>query len=105
GGAFGVACWCGGLGPVAGGGGGGGAVFASARVGEWDTFPVPLIVPLPPLSRSTVVLMLPEPFAVAQLDPAVAEQVQVAFVRLAGMLSTTEAPETALGPELETTIV
>ena len=64
-----------GFGSVADDGGVTVAVFVSVPVAELDTLPVTVNVALPPLSRSTVVLMLPEPFAVAQLDPAVAEQV------------------------------
>mgnify|MGYP005610608787 CR=1 FL=1 len=46
----------------------------------------------------------PDPLA-AQLEPAVAAQVQVALVTLAGKLSVTVAAVTALGPALDATIV
>lgn len=62
-------------------------------------------VAVPPLSRLTVVLMLPEPVAAPQLDPGGAVQVQVALVSLTGNVSTTVALVTALGPLLVATIV
>ncbi len=73
--------------------------------------PVPLTVAvsvnvtLPPLGRSTVVLMSPAPDAAAQAAPALGAQVQVAAVSCAGSRSTTAAPVTALGPAFVATIV
>ena len=62
-------------------------------------------VALPPLRRVTVpVRALPVPVAV-QLDPAVAVHVQLPTVSVAGKLSVTGAPVTALGPALATTMV
>lgn len=60
---------------------------------------------VPFTATSAVVLMLPVPFVDPQAEPAEAVQVQVAFVRLAGRLSATAAPVTALGPEFVTTMV
>ena len=81
------------------------AVFVTVPVAEFGTVAMTVNVALPPLNKFTVVLIFPEPLAVAQLEPAVAAQVHVAFVRLAGILSTTVAPVMALGPEFDATIV
>jgi hypothetical protein len=62
-------------------------------------------VALPPASKSTVVEIEPEPAVAPQLEPVVAEQVQVAFVKFEGRLSTTVAPEMALGPAFDATMV
>jgi len=49
--------------------------------------------------------MLPVPLGEPQLEPAEAVQVHEAFVKIAGKLSATAAPVTALGPALLTVIV
>jgi hypothetical protein len=56
-------------------------------------------------SRLTVVLMLPLPPGLPQLDWGDAAHVHDPSVRFDGSASATVAPVTALGPEFETTIV
>ena len=52
---------------------------------------------VPPLARFTLAEMLPLPLA-GQLEPTLATQLQLPNVRLAGAVSVTVAPVTALGP-------
>lgn len=78
------------------------AVFVNVPIASLATVALMVYVAVPPLARFTVVLMLPAPFGVPQLEPLEARQVQVALVNLAGRLSTTAAPVTALGPLLVT---
>ena len=59
---------------------------------------------MPAAGRFTTWLMLPEPLAVHE-EPAEAVQVQVTPVRLAGNVSATVAPVTAVGPAFLATIV
>ncbi len=72
--------------------------------------PVPLAVAVtvnvaaPPLSRSTLAVMLPAPLA-GHTEPAVAAQVQVAPLSCTGSTSLTVAAVTALGPALLATMV
>jgi hypothetical protein len=61
-------------------------------------------VAVPALRRSTDAEMLPLPLA-AQLDPALAAQVQLPIVKPLGAVSVTVAPVTALGPLLVATMV
>ena len=61
-------------------------------------------VAVPPESSVTLALMFPLPLA-GQLDPALAEQVQVAPLSAAGKLSVTVAPVAVDGPAFEATIV
>lgn len=49
--------------------------------------------------------MLPVPDVAPQVDPLEAKQVQVALVSVAGSVSTTAAPVTALGPLFRTLII
>jgi hypothetical protein len=81
------------------------AVFTSVPVAVLETLAVKLNVAAPPDNRLTVALIFPPPLAAPQLDPAVAVQVQIAFVRMTGKLSVTVAAVTALGPSLVTTRV
>ena len=67
-------------------------------------FAVTVNVADPPLKRFTAAAMLPAPLA-GQLEPAVAEQVQVAAVSCGGNTSLTVAPVTALGPAFDAMIV
>jgi hypothetical protein len=72
--------------------------------------PAPLAVTLtvnvadPPLSKFTDAFRFPAPEA-GQLDPPLAEQVQVAPLTLAGNTSVTVAPVTADGPAFDAMIV
>lgn len=59
----------------------------------------------PPFARLTVVLMLPVPLALPQLDPLDAAHVQETLPRMPGTVSVTVAPVTGLGPSLVTVIV
>jgi hypothetical protein len=68
------------------------------------TKPLATKISVPPLTTSTVVLMLPVPLA-GQLEPVSALQVQVTPVIVAGKLSITFAPIAALGPALDTVIL
>lgn len=81
------------------------AVLVNVPSASAATVAVMVKAALPPFASVTVVLMLPAPDVELQLDPAEATQTQVALVSLAGKLSTTAAPETALGPLLMTFIV
>ena len=84
--------------------------FELMRLAGRFAVPVPLAVAVtvnvavPPLSRSTLSARFPEPLA-AQLEPALATQVQLALESEAGKLSVTVAPVTALGPAFDATIV
>lgn len=80
------------------------AVLMRFPVAPAAMFAVRLYVAVPPLSRVTVSLMLPDPDAV-QLEPAVAEQVHVAPDNAGGSVSLTVAPTAVDGPLLEATIV
>ena len=81
------------------------AVLVRVPVALEERVPVAVNVAVPPTARFTVVAMLPLPLAAAQLEPAEAVQVQAIPVRLAGKVSTTDAPVTGLGPAFETVIV
>lgn len=59
---------------------------------------------MPLTARFTAVLMLPVPVGAPQLEPAEAVQVHVALLNVAGSMSVTVAPVTAIGPLLVTTI-
>lgn len=62
-------------------------------------------VAVPPFAKLTVVLMLPVPLALPQVDPLDAVQIHETLVRIAGTLSVTVAPVTGLGPSLVTVMV
>lgn len=81
------------------------AEFETLPVAPGTTVAVNAKVAVPPTARSTVVLMLPVPFAEPQLDPPEGVQVHVAFISVTGRLSATAAPTTALGPALLAMIV
>lgn len=81
------------------------AVFVSVPSASAATVAITVKLALPPFARLTVVLMLPAPVVAPQLEPLEAIHDQVALVSLAGRLSTTVAPDTALGPLLVTPIV
>lgn len=80
------------------------ALLASDPVAVDRIVAVRVNVAVPLGSRSTVVLMLPLPDA-GHVDPAVAVQVHVAPVRLAGKVSVTVVPIAADGPAFDATIV
>ncbi len=80
------------------------AVLASDPDAVPDSVALSTKVALPPDSRLTVALMLPEPVA-GQVEPADAVQVQDAPVSAAGTTSVTVAPIAAPGPALVATIV
>ena len=86
---------------------GGAMVTELVRVPEavGETVAVSEKVAVPPTAKSTVALILPVPLAEPQLEPLDAVHVHVALVRVAGKLSATAAPETALGPLLLATMV
>ena len=77
--------------------------FVNAPVAVASTVPVTANVADPPTPRLTVEFRLPVPLAAAQ--DAAGAQVQLTLVSAAGMLSTTVAPATAVGPALLTVIV
>ena len=81
------------------------AVLVSVPSASAATVAVTVKVALPPFAKLTVVLMLPVPDDAPQLELLEAKHVQVALVSLAGKVSTTAAPETALGPLLVIPIV
>src|SRR6266536_1555534 len=83
------------------------AVLTNCPVVPLGTVPLRRKVAVPPLTRLTVVAMLPVPLAAPQLLGAVALHVQVnpAPCSAAGSGSETTAPVTSLGPLLVTTIV
>lgn len=74
------------------------AVFVRVPSASAATVAMTVKVALPPFARLTVVLMLPVPVVAPQLELLEAKHDQVALVSLAGKVSTTAAPETALGP-------
>src|SRR5215467_11972120 len=78
------------------------AVLANWPVVPLGTVPLRVKVALAPLTRLTVVAMLPLPLEAAQLLGALTVQVQVkpAAARAAGSGSLTAAPVTSLGPLL-----
>jgi hypothetical protein len=80
------------------------AVLTRLPVADALTVPVRVYVTLPLTGRFTVALMLPEPLAV-QLAPPALTHVQVGAVIVAGTVSATVAPVTALGPAFDATIV
>jgi hypothetical protein len=80
------------------------AVLLSVPVADALTVPVSVYVTLPLTGRFTVSLMLPEPLAV-QVPPPAPTHVQLAPVIVAGRVSVTVAPVTALGPAFDATIV
>jgi hypothetical protein len=73
------------------------AVGAMVAVSEYEAEPV--------ASRETEELMLPEPLAVAHVEPGVAVQVHVAPSKAAGSVSTTAIPGAFEGPAFCTVIV
>src|SRR5262249_20304714 len=82
------------------------AVLLSAPVAVAATVPVVVKVADVPAGRLTVVAMLPVPLVAPQLAPVPAGvHVQVTPVSVAGKVSLTAAPVTALGPALATVIV
>src|SRR6266540_4880137 len=83
------------------------ALLTNCPVVPLGTVPLRLKVAVPPLTRLTVVAMLPVPLAAPQLLGAVALHVQVnpAPLSAAGSGSETAAPVTSLGPLLVTTMV
>src|SRR4051794_12303831 len=74
------------------------AVLTTVPVAPGATLAVKLNAATPPGNRSTVALILPMPTGASQFEPAVATQVHVALVKLAGKTSVTRALLTALGP-------
>jgi hypothetical protein len=78
------------------------AVFAIVPVALAEMVPVAVKVTVPPLSTFTLAARSPLPLAAGQAEPALAEQVQVTPVSVAGKMSVTVAPVTALGPALPT---
>ena len=80
------------------------AVFANVPVAVEAIVAVSVNVAMPLGSRSTVVLMLPEPEA-GHVDPAEAVHVHVAPERLAGTVSVTVVAMAADGPAFDATIV
>jgi hypothetical protein len=81
------------------------AVLDTDPVAEDFTVALSVNVAVPPETRLTVVEMVPEPEAAAQLEPAEATQVQEAFESSAGIESITEAFTTSEGPLFVTKIV
>lgn len=81
------------------------AVFVRIPVAVLAVNAVRLKVAVPLTVKLTVVLMLPFPAGVPQLEPAEAVQVHVALLSEAGNISVTVAPVTAIGPLLVTTMV
>src|SRR6266540_4114392 len=83
------------------------AVLTNCPVVPLGTVPLSVKMALPPLTRLTVVAMLPLPLAALQTLGAVALHVQVnpAPCSAAGSGSETTAPVTSLGPLLVTVIV
>src|SRR6266542_2018155 len=83
------------------------AVLTNCPVVPLGTVPLRLKVAVPPLTRLTVVAILPLPLETPQLLGAVAVQVLVkpAPLSAAGSGSLTAAPVTSLGPLLVTTTV
>ena len=72
---------------------------------ELSTVAVMVKVVVPPLSRSTVVLMSPVPEVANTLEPALAVAVQLTLVSSDGRASSTSAPVTSNGPWLVTITV
>jgi len=81
------------------------AVLASVPVALAEIVPVAVNVTVPPLSTFTLAARFPLPLAAGQAEPAVAVQLQVTPLMIAGKLSVTVAPVTALGPALLTAMV
>lgn len=81
------------------------AVLVTVPVADGSTVAVRRNVAVPPLSKSTVVLMLPVLLANEHLEPLEAVQVQEGFNNTAGTVSATCTPNTSFGPLLRTTIV
>ncbi len=81
------------------------AVLEIETVAEEATVPLATKVALLPVGRLTVVEILPEPEAEAQLPPGWATHVHETPVNVAGNVSVTEAPITSEGPPFVTTIV
>ena len=80
------------------------AVLVMVPVAEGLGVTVRLKVAVPPSSRSTLVLMLPTPFAAVQTEPADGVQVHDPLVKTARRVSVTGTPKTSFGPLLRTTI-
>lgn len=81
------------------------AVLVKVPVAVLATVALNVNVAVPPGSRFTFDAMLTVPLADAQLEPVEAVQAHEPMTRLAGMMSVTSAPTTALGPALLTTMV
>src|SRR5262245_44129391 len=83
------------------------AVLANCPVVPLGTVPLRVKVAVPPLTRLTVVAMLPEPLGAAQLlgDGVLQVKVKPAAARAVGSGSETAAPVTSLGPLLVTVMV
>src|SRR5689334_8312037 len=81
-------------------------LFETVPVAELETSTVTLNVAVPPTARLTAVLFrLTLPLGTLQLDPDDAVHVHEIIVSVLGRMSVTNAPATALGPALLTTIV
>ena len=74
------------------------AVLLNVPVALFAITPVAINVATPPFSKFTLVLIVPLPFAAPQLEPPVAEHVQLTPVRAVENTSVTVAPVTLLGP-------
>lgn len=81
------------------------AVFVIVPVAVLKTEVATIKVAVPFGNKFTVVLMFTFPLASAQLEPEDAVQVHERETRLAGRMSATCAPTTALGPAFDTTMV
>ena len=80
------------------------AVLTSEPVAAAETAPLTVKVAVPETSRLTLALMLPLPDA-GQLEPALAAQVHVTPVKVAGKVSVTVAAVITDGPAFDATIV
>lgn len=80
------------------------AVLVIVPVAVLKTEEVNAKVAVPLGSKFTVVLMFTFPLALAQLEPEEAVHVHDRDTRVLGMMSVTDAPTTALGPEFVTTM-
>lgn len=81
------------------------AMFVIVPVAVLNTEVATIKVAVPFGNKFTVVLMFTFPAALAQLEPEEVVQVHERETRLAGRISVTCAPTTALGPTFDTTMV
>ena len=79
------------------------AVFTRFPVAAADNVAVTVKVTLPLTGRFTLALMFPEPLA-GHVPPPAPAQVQLMLLSVAGNVSATVAPVTALGPLFDATI-